>query len=156
VAVRDGRKRLHLELIKITTFAKINHAVFINLTKSVHRSVAVKQFVADNAKRLRLRLIRLPGYCPELHQDELLNQDVKTNAPGKSRPTTKPKMIGTVRRRLHHRRKEPHVIRDLFKEQHVRYAAGGTGHYLMHSSVTDNNISALLRQNRQSGRADRR
>jgi transposase len=30
----------------------------------VHRSVAVKQFVADNAKRLRL--IRLPGYCPEL------------------------------------------------------------------------------------------
>ncbi|MGF6605024.1 transposase, partial [Paraburkholderia sp. GAS448] len=42
----------------------------------VHRSVAVGQFVADNAKRLRL--IRLPGYCPELNPDELLNQDVKT------------------------------------------------------------------------------
>ncbi|WP_125483317.1 IS630 family transposase, partial [Caballeronia choica] len=87
----------------------------------VHRSVAVKQFVADNAKRLRL--IRLPGYCPELNPDELLNQDVKTNALGKSRPTTKPEMIGTVRRHLHRRQKEPHVIRNLFKEKHVRYAA---------------------------------
>ena len=87
----------------------------------VHRSVAVKQFVADNAKRLRL--IRLPGYCPELNPDDLLNQDVKTNALGKSRPTTKPEMIGTVRRHLHRRQKEPHVIRNLFKEKHVRYAA---------------------------------
>ncbi|MGH8858255.1 MAG: hypothetical protein ACREXG_09555, partial [Polaromonas sp.] len=30
--------------------------------------------------------ILLPGYCPELNPDELLNQDVKTNALGKSRP----------------------------------------------------------------------
>ena len=87
----------------------------------VHRSVAVKQFGADNATRLRL--IRLPGYCPELNPDELLNQDVKTNALGKSRPTTKPEMIGTVRRHLHRRQKEPHVIRNLFREKHVTYAA---------------------------------
>jgi transposase len=87
----------------------------------VHRSVAVRQFVADNAKRLRL--IRLPGYCPELNPDELLNQDVKTNALGKSRPTTRPEMIGTGRRHLHRRQKESHVIRNLFKEKHVRYAA---------------------------------
>lgn len=51
----------------------------------VHRSRAVTKFVADNAQRLRP--IRLPGYCPELNPDELLNQDVKTNAMGKSRPT---------------------------------------------------------------------
>ncbi|SAL07696.1 helix-turn-helix, type 11 domain-containing protein [Caballeronia calidae] len=87
----------------------------------VHRSKAVKRFVADNAERLRL--IRLPGYCPELNPDELLNQDVKTNALGKSRPATKAEMIGTVRRHLHRRQKEPHVIRNLFKERHVRYAA---------------------------------
>ncbi|MGF6979938.1 transposase [Paraburkholderia sp. JPY465] len=87
----------------------------------VHRSVAVRQFVADNAERLRL--IRLPGYCPELNPDELLNQDVKSNALGKSRPTSKAEMIGTVRRHLHRRQKEPHVIRNLFKEKHVRYAA---------------------------------
>lgn len=51
----------------------------------VHRSVIVGEFVRDNAKRLGL--IRLPGYCPELNPDELLNQDVKTNALGKIRPT---------------------------------------------------------------------
>jgi hypothetical protein len=28
-----------------------------------------------------------------------------------------------VRRRLHRRQKEPHMIRNLFKEKHVRYAA---------------------------------
>lgn len=71
----------------------------------------------------RLRLIRLTGYCPEPNPDELLNQDVKTNALGKSRPTSKADMIGTVRRHLHRRQKEPHVIRNLFKEKHVRYAA---------------------------------
>lgn len=32
----------------------------------VHRSVAAKKFVAENAKRLRL--IRLPGYCPDIRK----------------------------------------------------------------------------------------
>ncbi|MFT0174758.1 IS630 family transposase [Paraburkholderia mimosarum] len=87
----------------------------------VHRSATVRKFVAENATRVRL--IRLPGYCPELNPDELLNQDVKTNALGKSRPTSKADMIGTVRRHLHRRQKEPHVIRNLFEEKHVSYAA---------------------------------
>jgi transposase len=87
----------------------------------VHRSVAAKRFVAGNADRLRL--IRLPGYCPELNPDELLNQDVKTNALGRSRPTNKTEMIATVRSHLHRRQKQPRVIRNLFLEKHVRYAA---------------------------------
>lgn len=87
----------------------------------VHRSAAAKKYVAANAKRLRL--IRLPGYCPELNPDELLNQDVKTNALGKSRPTNKAEMIAGVRSHLHRRQKQPHVIRNLFQEKHVRYAA---------------------------------
>ena len=87
----------------------------------VHRSAAARTFVADHATRLRL--IRLPGYCPELNPDELLNQDVKTNALGKSRPTNKPEMMAGVRSHLHRRQKQPHVIRNLFQEKHVRYAA---------------------------------
>ena len=86
----------------------------------VHRSAAAKKFVAENAKRLRL--IQLPGYCPELNPDELLNQDVKTNALGKSRPTNKAQMMAGVRSHLHRRQKQPHVIRNLFHEKHVRYA----------------------------------
>jgi hypothetical protein len=76
----------------------------------VHRSAAARKFVAADAGRLRL--IQLPGYCPELNPDELLNQDVKTNALGKSRPTNKAEMIASVRSRLHRRHKQPHVIRN--------------------------------------------
>jgi transposase len=83
----------------------------------VHRSVVIKQFVAAHADRLRL--IRLPSYGPAPNSDELLNQDVKTNACGKSRPTHK----ANVQSHLHRPQKEPHVIRNLFNEKHIRYAA---------------------------------
>lgn len=87
----------------------------------VHRSAAAKRFVAENAKRLRL--IQLPGYCPELNPDELLNQDVKTNALGKNRPANKTQMVASVHSHLHRRQKQPHLLRNLFQEKHVRYAA---------------------------------
>lgn len=87
----------------------------------VHRSRLARDFVAAHADRLRL--IQLPGYCPELNPDELLNQDVKTNALGKSRPRNRPEMMATVRRHLHRRQKQPQLIRNLFQEKHVRYAA---------------------------------
>ena len=86
-----------------------------------HRSKVAKALVAANSTDLRL--IQLPGYCPELNPDELLNQDVKTNALGKSRPRTRLDMMTAVRRHLFRRQKQPHVIKNLFQEQHVRYAA---------------------------------
>jgi transposase len=87
----------------------------------VHKSAVAKRFVAENENRLRLLL--LPGYCPELNPDELLNQDVKTNALGKSRPTNRSEMIATVRSHLHRRQKQPQTIKNLFREKHVCYAA---------------------------------
>jgi transposase len=87
----------------------------------VHRSRHAKQFVEDNAQRLRV--IRLPGYCPELNPDELLNQDVKTNSLGESRPRDRAEMMSTVRSHLYRRQKQPQIIRNLFLEKHVRYAA---------------------------------
>jgi len=87
----------------------------------VHKSAQGKRFVAAHAQRLRL--ILLPGYCPELNPDELLNQDVKTNALGKSRPINRGEMMSSVRCHLHRRQKQPQVIRNLFNEKHVRYAA---------------------------------
>ena len=87
----------------------------------VHRSGAARRFAAEHADRLRL--VQLPGYCPELNPDELLNQDVKTNAVGKSRPTTLAQLMARVRSHLHRRQKQPQLIRNLFLERHVRYAA---------------------------------
>jgi len=87
----------------------------------VHRSAVVRDFVTRHSDRLRL--VILPGYCPELNPDELLNQDVKTNALGKSRPTNKAELLSTLRAHLHRRQKQPYVVRNLFREQHVRDAA---------------------------------
>jgi len=87
----------------------------------VHRSRLATAFVAAHAADIRL--IRLPGYCPELNPDELLNQDVKTNALGKSRPRNRDEMMTAVRRHLFRRQKQPQVIQNLFREQHVQYAA---------------------------------
>lgn len=86
----------------------------------VHRSRIATDFTSSNQDQIRL--IRLPGHCPELNPDELLNQDVKTNALGKSRPANKGELIAGVRRHLHRRQKQPMLIKNLFQERHVRYA----------------------------------
>jgi hypothetical protein len=53
----------------------------------------------------------------------LLNQDVKTNGLGKSRPTDRTEMMAGFRSHLRRRQRQPQVIRNLFQEKHVRYAA---------------------------------
>ncbi|MCU0649821.1 MAG: IS630 family transposase [Gemmatimonadaceae bacterium] len=87
----------------------------------VHRAARVSAFVRAHAARQTL--VRMPGHCPELTPDDLLHQDVKTNSVGKRRPTDRAGLIRAVRRHLHRRQKQPHVIRALFRERHVRYAA---------------------------------
>lgn len=87
----------------------------------VHKSGTATRFAATHASRLRL--IRMPGYCPELNPDELLNQDVKTNGLGKSRPTNRTELMAIVRSHLYRRQKQPQVITNLFREKHVCYAA---------------------------------
>ncbi len=87
----------------------------------VHRSARTKEYVEANTKQLRL--IRMPGYCPELNPDELLNQDVKTNGLGKSRPSNRAEMMTGVRSHLYRRQRQPQIIRNLVQETRVRYAA---------------------------------
>jgi hypothetical protein len=53
----------------------------------------------------------------------LLNQDVKTNGLGKSRPANRTELMSTVRSHLYRRQKQPQVIKNQFQEKHVRYAA---------------------------------
>ena len=44
----------------------------------VHHAVKVKNWI--HAHTDQIRLFFLPGYSPELNPDEMLNQDVKSNA----------------------------------------------------------------------------
>ncbi len=65
----------------------------------------------------------LPGYSPELNPDELLNQDVKTNALGRRRPENQSVMIHDIRSYLRSTQRQPAIVRNYFHEKHVAYAA---------------------------------
>ncbi len=87
----------------------------------VHRSRAVKRWVARHGQRIRLFF--LPGYSPELNPDEMVNQDVKANAVGRKRARNRPQLMRNVRRYLSRRRAQPDAVKRYFHEPSVRYAA---------------------------------
>ncbi len=87
----------------------------------VHRAKLVQAWLEKHSDRIRM--VRLPGYSPELNPDEMLNQDVKSNALGRERPASRTELIQRVRSYLHRRQRQPHIVRRYFEECHVRYAA---------------------------------
>ena len=87
----------------------------------VHRAKGVQAWLADRAARIRLFF--LPAYSPELHPDEYLNQDVKSNALGRHRPRHQAEMIGTIRTSLRRRQRRPAHVRSYFRAAPVQYAA---------------------------------
>jgi transposase len=87
----------------------------------VHRSKKVKTWVAEH--RDQIELFQLPGYAPQLNPDELLNQDVKSNALGRRRPANQQEMITNVRSYLRGTQRQPEIVRSYFEQEHVRYAA---------------------------------
>jgi transposase len=87
----------------------------------VHRSAKVMHWAERHAHQLRL--FHLPTYSPELNPDELLNQDVKVNAVGRSRPRDLAEMEAHVRSYLRRTQGRPAIVRSYFEERHVKYAA---------------------------------
>lgn len=87
----------------------------------VHRSRKVRQWTEKHHDDIQL--FSLPGYSPELNPDELLNQDVKSNALGRRRPGDQSEMIRDVRSYLRSTQKHPQIVMNYFQEEHVAYAA---------------------------------
>ena len=87
----------------------------------VHRSKALGRWLEEHARRIQL--FYLPSYSPELNPDELLNQDVKSNALGRRRPASLEEMIAGVRTYLRSTQRQPHIVRSYFQGRHVSYAA---------------------------------
>ncbi len=87
----------------------------------VHRSKKVKQWLETHTAQIEL--FSLPGYSPELNPDELLNQDVKSNALGRRRPQNRTELIDNVRCYLRSTQKQPHIVMNYFKQDDVSYAA---------------------------------
>lgn len=100
----------------------VNHKVFLILDNhAVHRARKVKDWLARHARQVELFF--LPNYSPELNPDELLNQDVKTNAVGRRCAATAEELECNVRSYLRSTQKCPAIVRNYFKEKHVAYAA---------------------------------
>lgn len=87
----------------------------------VHRSSAVKAWVKTHEDRIRL--LYLPSYSPELNPDELLNQDVKSNALGRKRARNVRELISNTRSFLWSRQRRPETVKKYFHGKHVSYAA---------------------------------
>lgn len=86
-----------------------------------HRAKLVKAFVEQHSERLALYY--LPPYSPELNPDEMLNQDLKSNALGRRRPRNQHELIADTRSYLHRRQRQPDLVARYFNEDNVRYAA---------------------------------
>mgnify|MGYP001609570901 FL=1 len=87
----------------------------------VHVSGATTRWLKKHTSRIRVYF--LPGYSPELNPDEYLNQDVKTNAVGRTRPVDQKELIGNVRSYLRIAQARPSKIKRFFHHKHVRYAS---------------------------------
>jgi transposase len=87
----------------------------------VHRGRAVKKFVAERNEQIQL--FHLPAYSPELNPDEMLNQDVKTNAVRRKPAATQSSMVRNLRGYLRSRQRQPELVKRYFHAPTVRYAA---------------------------------
>lgn len=87
----------------------------------VHRSHKVAAWLEKHARQIAL--FRLPAYSPELNPDELLNQDVKSNAVGRRRPRDRNELLRGLRSYLRSTQRQPHIIARYFQHPSVAYAA---------------------------------
>lgn len=86
-----------------------------------HRAKMVKSYVEGLAGKLRLFF--LPPYSPELNPDELVWNDVKNNAVGRSKLDGPTDLHRAVVSRLRFLQKSPARVRSFFQAPDTRYAA---------------------------------
>jgi transposase len=121
VFIETFRVKIFLEFLK-RLIKQNNGKVFLILDgHPVHRSGKAKEWLQNN--RSCIEIFRLPSYSPELNPDELLNQDVKSNSHGRSRPRNQGEMVCNTRSYLRSTQRRPNIVQNYFHGRHVSYAA---------------------------------
>lgn len=87
----------------------------------VHKTKKVKEWLQQNSEWIEVHL--LPAYSPELNPDEYLNQDIKTNVIGKSRPKNKKDLKAMVQAFMKKRKRQPEQVKKYFHADPIMYAA---------------------------------
>lgn len=86
---------------------------------SPHKTIRVQQWLQKHENKIEVFF--LPTYSPELNPDELLNQDIKTNAVGKHRASNAYELRQNVKSHLKKLTKSK--ISSFFKHAKTKYAA---------------------------------
>jgi len=117
---------------------RVNAGIFLNFLKQLikgsqkkvilivdghpmHKAILVKEWVEINKEKIELKF--LPPYSPELNPDEYLNQDIKTNMLGKSRPKDKQELIKLATDFMQERKGNKKQVAKYFHAFKVKYAA---------------------------------
>jgi transposase len=101
---------------------QLNRKFFLIIDQHrVHTSAKAMRWIKNYSHRLCVYY--LPSYSPDLNPDEMLNNDVKSNAVGRRRPRHKVELASNVRGYLRSRQKQPLLVKNYFKKQSVAYAA---------------------------------
>lgn len=87
----------------------------------VHHARILKPWLEEN--KGKIELFYLPSYSPELNPDELLNQDVKSNAVGRKRARSLSELKQNVTQYLFGTQNSPDIVRAYFSKKEVSYAA---------------------------------
>jgi len=114
--VRTQLKFLHRLLRQVKT-----KVFWIVDRHPVHKAAAVTRWLEKHPDRIERFF--LPAYSPELNPDELLNQDVKSNALGRRRPQDSDELMDNIRAYLRSTQRQPEVVCSYFAEKNVCYAA---------------------------------
>jgi transposase len=85
----------------------------------VHRSAAVKKFVASTGGRLRL--VFLPGYSPELNPGEWVWKHVKHDRIGRAGVSGPEDLKAKALAALHRLQRLPHLVQSFFRDPSLRY-----------------------------------
>lgn len=86
---------------------------------SPHKTNLVQQWLQKHGDKIEVFF--LPTYSPELNPDELLNQDIKTNAVGKQRASNAHELRANVKSHL--KKLSSKKVASFFKHHKTKYAA---------------------------------
>lgn len=122
--VVDGRfnSEVYLRFLQKLVKQAAGTKVFLIVDQHpAHKTNKVKQWLKENKKKIEVFF--LPPYAPELNADEYFNQDLKTNAVGKSRPRNKQELKKIVTAFANRRKKNKDQIKKYFHYRPVKYAS---------------------------------
>jgi len=86
----------------------------------VHHARVVTKWL--NKHKEQISIFFLPPYSPDLNPDEMLNNDLKSNAVGRKRAKDPEELENNVRKFLKSKQKKPDKVKNYFKVKSVQYA----------------------------------